>query len=208
MIEIEYFGGNCVKISDKKASIVVDDNLEELGLKTKISDKDISLVTSQDIKVDKGGRFTVDCPGDYEISEVSIKGIATRAHLDEAGERSTIYVIRMGDFTIAIIGHIYPEMTDDLAEKIGLVDVIIIPVGGSGYTLDPVGAMKVATQLEPKIVIPTHYADPAIKYTVPQTTLEEFVKLLGVGEVEPVKILKLKESDLGEKMRTVVVERS
>lgn len=208
MIEIEYFGGNCVKLSDKKASIVVDDNLEELGLKTKTSDKDISLVTSQDIKVDKMGRFTVDCPGDYEISEVSIKGIAARAHLDESGERSTIYVIRMGDFTIAIIGHIYPEMTDDLAEKIGLVDVIIIPVGNSGYTLDPVGAIKVATQLEPKIVIPTHYADPAIKYTVPQISLEEFLKLLSVGEAEPVKILKLKESDLGEKMRTVVVERS
>ncbi|MBP9813416.1 MBL fold metallo-hydrolase [Candidatus Saccharibacteria bacterium] len=208
MIEIEFYGANCVKIKDKKATIIVDDNLTELGLKSRTNDDDISLVTSKDIKLSKEGRFLVNCPGEYEISEISVKGVAARAHIDEAGARATMYVVRTSGFSIAVIGHIYPELTDEQLEELGLVDVVIIPVGGSGYTLDPIAAVKITNKLDPKIVIPTHYADTAIKYEVPQVELGEFIKLAGTPEPETVKQLKLKESELGEKLKVIVVERT
>ena len=53
--------------------MVIDDNLVELGLKTKTQDNDISLCTSKDIKNEQGS-VLVDGPGEYEVSEVSIKG--------------------------------------------------------------------------------------------------------------------------------------
>ncbi len=208
MIEIEFYGANCVKVKDRKATIIVDDNLAELGLKARTSEDDISLVTSKDINLSKEGRFLVNCPGEYEISEVSIKGVATRAHIDEAGHRATMYVVRTSGFSVAVIGHIYPELSDEQLESLGLIDVVIIPVGGSGYTLDPIGAVKITNKLDPKIVIPTHYADRAINYPVPQAELAEFIKLAGTPEPETVKQLKLKEADLGEKLKVVVVERS
>jgi len=207
-MEIEYFGGNCVKLSNKKASLIVDDNLAELGLKTKITSNDISLVTSKDIKVDNDARFLIDCPGSYEISDISVKGISARSHLDEDGQRATVYVVRIGDFSVAVVGHIYPDVSDDLAEEIGVVDILVIPVGGSGYTLDAVGAAKVANKIDPKVVIPTHYADPKINYPVPQAELAEFLKVMGSTEPEKTSLLKVKESELGEKMHVVVVERS
>ncbi|MBP7820945.1 MBL fold metallo-hydrolase [Candidatus Saccharibacteria bacterium] len=207
-MEIEYFGGNCVKLSNKKANLIVDDNLAELGLKTKITSNDISLVTSKDIKVDNDARFSINCPGSYEISDISVKGIAARSHLDEDGERATVYVVRIGDFSVAIVGHIYPDVSDQLAEDIGVVDILIIPVGGSGYTLDAVGAAKVANKIDPKVVIPTHYADSKINYPVPQSELAEFLKVMGSNEPEKTSLLKVKESELGDKMHVVVVERS
>lgn len=208
MVEIEYFGGNCVKIKNKKASLIVDDNLDSLGLKSKTTDDSVAIVTSKDIEVSDKGRFKVDCPGEYEISEVSIKGIANRAHLDESGKRTTSYVIRLDGTVIAVLGHVHPEMTDEQLEELGMVDILIIPVGGSGYTLDPVGAVKLANKIDPKIVIPTHYADKDTKYPVPQVELEEYLKICGTAEPERTNHLKIKESDLGDKMHTIVLERS
>lgn len=208
MVEIEYLGGNCVKIKNKKTSLIVDDNLESLGLKTRTTDDAVALVTSKDIEVKNEGRFKVDCPGEYEISEVSIKGIANRSHLDEDGKRATSYVVRISGIVVAVLGHVHPDMTDEQLEEIGMVDVLIIPVGGSGYTLDPIGAVKLANKVDPKIVIPTHYADKDIKYPVPQVELDEFIKICGTAEPERTNHLKLKEADLGDKMHTVILERS
>jgi hypothetical protein len=33
-------------------------------------------------------------------------------------------------------GHIYPELSEDQLEQIGMVDILVVPVGNSGYTLD------------------------------------------------------------------------
>ena len=58
-----------------------------------------------------------------------------------------------------------------------------------------------------KIVIPTHYADSAVKYEVPQADLSVFMKEMGISEYEAQDSLKLKESELGEKTTVVVLNR-
>ncbi len=83
-------------------------------------------------------------PGEYEVSEVSIFGISARAHMDEKGqETATIFKIQFEDLRVAVVGHIHPDLTDDHLEEIGAVDILIVPVGGNGYTLDPIGALQV-----------------------------------------------------------------
>jgi L-ascorbate metabolism protein UlaG (beta-lactamase superfamily) len=72
-----------------------------------------------------------------------------------------------------------------------LVDVLILPVGGNGYTLDATGAATLTRSIDPKVVIPVHYAESGINYEVPQDTLETFVKELG-APVEEMPKFKLK----------------
>ncbi len=48
----------------------------------------------------------------------------------------------------------FPKLTDAEQEAIGIVDVMFVPVGGSGYTLDAAGALQLIKAVEPKIVIP------------------------------------------------------
>jgi L-ascorbate metabolism protein UlaG (beta-lactamase superfamily) len=206
-MDIQYFGANCVRLSDKKVSVIIDDNLSELGLKGVTKADDVSVTTLNTDK-SKVARFSVNGPGEYEISEVSIIGIPARAHLDENGKRATMYKIQMQVFNIGVIGHIHPDLTDEQLEELGVVDVLIIPVGGNGYTLDANAAAHLIKKIEPKIVIPTHYADSAIKYEVPQAELALFIKEMGVTEYESVDSLKVKETELGEKTRVVVLNRT
>lgn len=205
-MDIQYFGANCVRLSDKKASVVVDDNLSDLGLKRISKPEDIS-VTTLNTGNSEVARFSVNGPGEYEISEVSIMGIPARAHIDEAGKRATIYKIQMQVFNIGIIGHIHSDLSEEQLEELGIVDVLIIPVGGNGYTLDANAAAHLIKKIEPKIVIPTHYADSAVKYEVPQADLSLFMKEMGITEYEEADSLKVKESELGEKTRVVVLNR-
>jgi len=207
-MELTFLGANCVRLNSRKASIVIDDNLAELGLKTTVKPTDIHLRTSAQIPP-HDALFSTDMPGEYEISGVIIQGVATRSLQDEAGQtNSVIYTIKTEDLKIAVIGHIFPDLSEDLLEQIGLVDIAIVPVGGNNYTLDGAGALKVIKQIEPKIIIPTHYADSKIKYPVPQAGLAEALKGLGMEAAETVVKYKPKLTELTDTARLIVLQRS
>ncbi|HSX18157.1 MAG TPA: MBL fold metallo-hydrolase [Candidatus Saccharimonadales bacterium] len=206
-MELQFYGTNCLRISTKKAQIVVDDNLEKLGLKSITKPTDICLHTFKDVPSHEC-HFEADMPGEYEISGVVIHGIAARAHMDEEGKKSaTIYTIAADEMKIAVLGHIHPDLSEDQLEAIGLVDIAIVPVGNSGYTLDGVGALQVIKKIEPKIVIPTHYADKVVKYEVPQVELAEALKNLAMEPTETVDKYRPKPTDLTDTTHLIVLNR-
>ena len=206
-MELSYFGANCLRITTKKAQIVIDDNLNKVGLKSITKPTDISLKTFAAVP-DHSSRFSAEMPGEYEISGVVIHAVAARAHMDEESRRSAvIYTITADDLKVAILGHIYPDLSDEQLEQMGAVDIVVIPVGNNGYTLDGIGALKLIKQIEPKAVIPTHYADKAIKYEVPQVELAEAVKGLAMEPSETLAKYKPKSTDLTDTTHLIVLER-
>ncbi len=206
-MEFQYFGGNCISITMKKSTLVIDDNLNELGLKTVTKSENVALFTQLPNNAPES-RLKITDPGEYEVSDVSIFGIRSRSHMDEVSAQSaTIYKIQFDDLRVAIIGHIHPDLSEDQLEEIGIVDLLIIPVGGNGYTLDAVGAMQVIKKIGPKIVIPTHYEDSKINYPVPQQPLSEALKVFSVDASDPIAKFKPKPIDFSDNMQVIVLER-
>lgn len=206
-MEIQYYGANCVRFANKQVSISVDDNLDKFGLKNITHPEDISIFTEKDSS-NQIGRFLINCPGEYEISEVSIIGLPANSHSDP-NKKSTIYSIKINDFNTVIVGNVETGFSDEQLEKLGIVDVLVIPVGGHGLTIDAIGAVELIKKIEPKIAIPTHYADQAINYPVEQSAIAEFLKAMGITEQpEPIKSLAIKDRDLGDKTSVVILERT
>lgn len=207
-MDIQYYGANCIRISTKKASVIVDDNLKSLGLAAESKKDEVAIKTFAGIDSPKDAKIVIDAPGEYEVSGVSIKGIAARAHMDEPKQKTaTMYKLDVNDIRVVVTGHIFADLSDDQLESLGTVDVLIIPVGNAGYTLDAIGASKVIRKIEPKLVIPTHYGEKGINYEVPQQSLDEALKELPFEVKARVPKLKLKESDLPELTELIVVER-
>lgn len=207
-MEFSYHGGNCIKINVKKATIVVDDNLAALGQKDVAKADDITLATSDHIGA-KAGRMLIDSPGEYEVSDISVQGVGARGAMDDAGtKKATIYKLTAEDLSVVVLGHVFADITEDEVEELGHVDVLFVPVGGNGYTLDGVDALKLIKKIEPRIVIPTHYADKELTYEVPQASLEEAVTTLGMEPVQTTNKLKLKAADIPESLQLYVLERS
>lgn len=207
-MEIQFYGANCVRLVTKKASITVDDNLADVGLKSVTKKGDIALFTGSHGEPADEIKLAIDHPGEYEVSDTSIHAIAARAHIDEQNKKTaTMFKVIGEDIRVAIVGHIYPDLTDGQLEALGTVDILIIPVGGNGYTLDSVGALKIIKKIEPKVVIPTHFDDGSVKYTVPQQTLEDALKGMAMEPKETVPKLKVKAGELAEVTQLVVLER-
>ena len=207
MFDIEYKGANGVIISTKKSTLVVDPKLSVAGLKD-LSTKDaVELATEARFALNSdAARLNIEGPGEYGVGEFDIKGIAAQRHLDSASDPliSTIYRVELGDVRIAIVGNIYEKLSETQLEEIGLIDILILPVGGNGYTLDATGAASLTRSIDPKVVIPVHYADSGINYEVAQDTLETFTKELG-APVEELPKFKLKQSALLPPVLTTIV---
>ena len=206
-MEFQYYGANCLRISTKKAQIVVDDNLDKLGLKSITKPTDISLHTHGNIPRAEA-LFTADMPGEYEVSGVVIHGVGARSALDEEGKKSAvIYILAADEMKVAILGHIYPDLSDNQVETLGTVDIAVVPVGNSGYTMDGAGALAVIKKIEPKVVIPTHYADKAVKYEVPQVELTESLKGLTMEPAETLDKYRPNKADWTDTAKLIVLNR-
>jgi L-ascorbate metabolism protein UlaG (beta-lactamase superfamily) len=207
-MELQFYGANTIRISTKKASIVIDDNLADLGAKSVTKPGEIALFTAAHAAPQAEVKLVIDLPGEYEVSDTSIQAIAARAHIDEAGQQTaTMYKIIGEDVRVGVLGHIYPELNDAQLEAFGTVDVLFVPVGGNGFTLDSVGALKIIKKIEPKIVIPTHFADSSLKFPVPQQDLEEVLKSMAMEPRERVPKLKIKAGEMADTTQLVVLEK-
>ncbi len=208
-MEVQFYGANCVVIGGKQARLVIDDNLADLGGKSISREGDVALFTMSHGEPAQAAKLVVDQPGEYEVSGISIYGLAARAHIDTDDQKSaTVYKLVIDDTNVLVVGHIYPELTDKQLESIGMVDIMIVPVGGNGYTLDSIGALKLIKKVEPKLIIPTHYDDSGLTFPVPQQPLDQVLQGLAMEPKETVAKLKLKGAELSDVSQLIVLEKS
>ncbi len=216
MAKIYWAGQSCFQISvstskDHSADIVIDPFDEATGLKLPSLSADILLVTHDhhdhnNIKDIKGTPFVIQGPGEYEVKEVFIQGIPS-FHDDVNGKekgQNTIYMIEAEGLRFCHLGDLgQKQLTDEQLEKIDKVDVLMIPVGGEGYTIDSSAAQKVIGQIEPKIIIPMHYALPKSKAKLDDVS--KFLKTMGKPSVVPVDKLVVKDSTLPKEGQVEIV---
>ena len=218
MAKIYWAGQSCFQISvsnsrDSSADIVIDPFDEVTGLKLPNLSADILLVTHDhkdhnNIKGIKGTPFVIQGPGEYEIKEVFVQGIPA-FHDDKDGKekgQNTIYAIETEEMRFCHLGDLGQKLlTDEQLEKIGRIDVLMIPVGGE-YTIDSSTAQKIISQIEPKIVIPMHYALPNSKDKLDDVS--KFLKTMGKNSVTPQDKYVVKASTLPKEgvMEIVVLQ--
>jgi L-ascorbate metabolism protein UlaG (beta-lactamase superfamily) len=208
-MDAQFYGANCLVLTTKQARVVIDDNLMELGKKSVTKSGDIIVFTGIHGEPTVEPKIVISQPGEYEVSGVIVQGVAARGHMEEEGGKgATMYKISSDDLKVLVVGHVYPELTDAQLESIGMIDVMFIPVGGNGYTLDGVGALKLIKKVEPRLVIPTHYAAKDLNFPVPQHDLDKVVQSLAMEPKETSTKLKLKTSELGENAQLVILEES
>jgi L-ascorbate metabolism protein UlaG (beta-lactamase superfamily) len=205
-MEISFLGAGSVRITGKDIAIISDPPAKNMGLADVKSNNDVTLLTQMpDGAIAKSG-MTIDGPGEYEVKGAMITGVPSQLHTDETGLNGTAYSVAFEGVNIAILGNVAPELKNDQIEALGQVDVLVIPVGNHGLTLDSTSAAKIISQLEPKYVVPTHYDDGKTRYEVPQDKLEVFLKEIGTATPETQAKLRVTAKDLPLETQVVVLQ--
>ena len=70
--------------------------------------------------------------------------------------KNIIYKFTMDDVTFCHLGDLGHKLDEDAVQKIGDVDILFIPIGGT-FTVDAEGAWSVINLIKPRIAIPMHY---------------------------------------------------
>ncbi|MDO8663638.1 MAG: MBL fold metallo-hydrolase [Candidatus Wildermuthbacteria bacterium] len=212
---IIWHGQSCFEIiagsqKNGQVKIIIDPFSEELGLRLPKLEGDVALVSHDhqdhnNIKALEGSPFLIQGPGEYEVKGVYVRGIPSFHDAQGGKERgaNTIYTIETEDLKICHLGDFGEnELSDEALEQIGEVDILMIPVGGV-YTISAKEAMKVMSQIEPRVTIPMHYAIPKLK--VKLEGLDKFLKALGMKAQEPLDKLSIKKKDILPEEAKVVV---
>ena len=110
-------------------------------------------------------------------SPFTVRTVKT-CHDDQGGAlrgENTVHILTAGGVSVAHLGDLGHQLSQEQLKAIGRVDGVLIPVGGT-YTLDAVGAKRVCEEIDPKWVIPMHYRHGSYGFPV-LLTVEEFTAL-------------------------------
>jgi len=215
-MKITWHGQSCFKLlvksnTGEKITILIDPFDKEIGLTPPRGNADIVLITHNhrdhnNLKTVSGEPFVINGPGEYDVKGVSIKGVYSYHDDSKGSERgiNTIYIIGVEDMKVCHLGDLgQKELADMQLDKIGEIDILMVPVGGI-YTINDEEAVKIINQIEPSVVIPMHYKIDGVNIKLEK--IDNFLKEVGV-EPETTQDYTVKKLDLGENMKVVVMKQ-
>ena len=191
-MEITWLGHSCFRLRGKEVTVITDPFGPQIGYSLgKVSAQIVTVSHDHpghdNVAAIGGDPYVLRGPGEYEVQSVLITAVASY-HDTERGKRlgrNTIYLLHIDDVSVCHLGDLGHVLTDDQREAMGDVDVLLVPVGGNN-TINASQAVEVISQVDPRIIIPMHYATPATEGKVEGLDpLEKFCREMGVEVVDP-----------------------
>ena len=234
-MEIKYLGHSSFLIKTKTAKVVTDPyDSEMVGLKFPKTEADVVTVSHShkdhnQIKNVSGingvDPLIIEMPGEFEKMGVRIFGFQSYHDKTKGSERgeNILYKFEAEGLSVLHCGDLGVIPEESFLETIGEVDILMVPVGGF-YTIDADEAVQLVKRIEPAIVIPMHYYNPAFAKASPSgqptgdksaggqknfdklTPVNDFMKKFGLDNPTPVPKLVYKKEEIEQEMKVVVLE--
>ena len=164
MLQIRWHGHACFEITNDVTLVTDPHDGKSIGIPAPSVTGDIILVSHDhydhnSVKtVEKEDSKVITDVRKKNISNVEIRGIES-FHDECRGEKrgdNIIFKFTMDDITFCHLGDLGHELDEDAIQKIGDVDILFIPIGGT-FTVDAELAWNIINMIKPKIAIPMHY---------------------------------------------------
>jgi len=205
-MNINWYGQSCFQVSSSQGknnhvSIAIDPFDESAGLRVPKLQADIVLITHD--HSDHNNLKAVS--GEYDLKGVFIQGISGYHDNTQGTQRGsiTIYTIETEGIRLCHLSDLgQKELTSSQLDKIGDIDILMIPVGGI-YTIDAAEAVKIMAQIEPRIIIPMHYKIPELKIKLDD--IDKFLKNLGIKKPELLPKLSIKKKDISTEEAKIII---
>lgn len=186
-MKIKWYGHSCFVFTASDGTRLVTDPFDgSIGYKIPRVEADIILVSHDHydhnyIEAISGDPVIVNTPGSHNVRGVHINGISTFHDDMKGGKRGSniIFVFKMDGLNVCHLGDLGHILLREHVEKIGPVDVLHIPVGGT-FTIDAAAAQEVVSQLKPRVIIPMHFKTQDV--SLPIAPVDDFIERMGGGE--------------------------
>ncbi len=213
-MEISWLGHSCFQLRGKNVTLITDPFSPQLG--SALGEVSASIVTvshnhpGHNFVEGVGGMpRVVRGPGEYEISDILITGVASY-HDNKRGQelgRNTIYVIHMDDIVICHLGDLGHTLQEEQLEEVADADVLLLPIGGH-HTLNATMAAEIISQVEPHFAVPMHYRTSALegRRDTPDP-LDKFCREMGVETIDAQPKLVVTRTNMPAETQVVILSQ-
>ena len=208
-MDVTWLGHGCFRLRGKNAAVLTDPYPPAIGLRLPRQEADVVTISHEHenhsyVQAVRDGAYEITGPGEYEVSGVSVIGMQTYHDKEKGGQRgrNTVFLIEIDEVRVCHLGDLGHPLGDADAEIVSSADVLLVPVGGRN-AITSVEAAEVVRQLEPRFVVPMHYAIPGVKLQL--DGVERFLKEMAVTVAEPQPKLTVQATSQGEWETKVVV---
>jgi len=174
-MHIELLGLSGVRIQGDNTTILLSPPSKKSELKSSRMKADIVVLGNMgdEINVDPANEqlFIIDQPGEFESSGVFFYCVG---HPPKGETNSLLTSLTVEGVTITHLSGLSGELDASAIDLFEGTDVLMIPTGGKDV-LDAKQASKLVNAIEPRVVIPMHFAKQGLKtnYDAPDAFLKE-----------------------------------
>jgi L-ascorbate metabolism protein UlaG (beta-lactamase superfamily) len=208
-LDVTWLGHGCFRLRGRGAAVVTDPYPPAIGLKLQRLEANLVTVSHEHenhnyTQVVRDA-YEIRGPGEYEVAGVSVIGVPSYHDAEKGARhgRNTIYLIEIDDVRVCHLGDLGSALDDAEAEATSAPDVLLVPVGGR-TVINAAQAAQVVRQLEPRYVVPMHYAIPGLKLEL--DPLDRFLKEMAVTAAEPQPKLSVQASSGEYDTKVIVLE--
>lgn len=193
-LSVRWLGHTCFLFSSPEATILVNPFKPSgctAGYRKPSVGSDLVLLSSRlldegSLEVVPGNPKVLYEPGIYKVDNLKFQGVRT-FHDQKQGLRYGVNVAwswQQAGIKIVNLGGIASPLTAEQKILLGTPDILFLPVGGGEKAYGPEAAKQAVSDLNPRIVIPTHFRTQAADETCTLVGVEDFIKLFPAGDVE------------------------
>jgi L-ascorbate metabolism protein UlaG (beta-lactamase superfamily) len=173
-MKIKWLGHSSFAITDKNGKVIITDPYSPGSVGYPKITVAADIVTVSHTHADhNGAKFlpgapvVIDKEEGYSGDGVKIQGFPALHDKSGGKERGKdiIFVYEIDGVRIAHLGDLGHILSREQIDKLGKVDILMIPVGGY-FTIDAKEATEVMNQIKPKITIPMHYKTDVVDYPI------------------------------------------
>lgn len=208
-MDITWLGHACFRLRGRDATVLMDPPDPKSGHAISKTPADVVTMSHEhaghaSLRSVGGEPIVLRGPGEYEVREVLIAGLAS-FHDEEKGVargKNTVFVVRIDGVAVCHLGDLGHAIDQAELEQLGDIDVLLVPVSGPEVNLNAATAADVVHQFEPKVVIPMSFDPEVTKDGVYRRFLQE----MGVKDVAAVPKLSVTRANLPSETQVVVLE--
>ena len=209
-MDITWYGNSCFRITERGHTTVLTDPSPSLDLAQRGLRADLVTLSHEragaaldDIR---GEPYKVEGPGEYEIGELFVSGIALHVHGGEgqAPERNTAYHFEYpNSLNFLHLGALRQLPEQAVIEQFDEVHALMLPLGGA---LSHDQLADLTNMIEPRFVLPMH--GDQLDQAAFAAARDGYCKAMGLTSPAPLDTLRLTAASLGEGTQVACLRRA
>ncbi len=205
---IQWFGHSMWKVATESISVITDP-FSDIGYPMPENESADYVLSSHshydhnNFNLIRGEFRRIDSEGTFDGKEIDIEMIPVWHDTEHGRQRGKNLLMKfeIEGRTFLHCGDLGHALDRDTLERLGTIDVMFVPVGGT-YTLDARDALKTVESVNPKIVFPMHYKTPHVRIDI--ESVEPYLKMTNGFRKVDSNVVILDDGDFSKKQTIIL----